>query len=82
MKLIVNHKGVQSLVVSKPDVAVLEKARGLLNLAATFLDVDQQVKDGMKFVIDHAIAIGTPQADDQTVLFDKNADDDDEQPPA
>jgi len=80
MKLIVNHKGVQSLVVSKPDAAVLEKAKPLLNLACVFFDVPVDVKNSINALICHAVAIGTPQADDQAVLFDKDADD--EQPPA
>lgn len=40
MKLVVNHRGEQSLVVSKPDAAVVAKAKPLLELAAVFFKVD------------------------------------------
>lgn len=40
MKLVVNHKGQQSLVVSKPDAAVVAKAKPLLELAAVFFKLD------------------------------------------
>lgn len=40
MKLVVNHKGQQSLVVTKPDAAIVAKAKPLLELAAVFFKVD------------------------------------------
>lgn len=84
MKLIVNHKGAQSLVVSKPDIAILEKARGLLILAATHFDLTPEAKNGIATLIDSTIAAGTKAVNEQQVLFDKDAVDDenDDQPPA
>lgn len=40
MKLVVNHKGQQSLVVSKPDAAIIAKAEPLLKLAAVFYEIN------------------------------------------
>lgn len=83
MKLIVNHKGQQSLVVSKPDVAILQKAYGLINLAATFFDVPNETRGEIAALVTDTIALGTKDVGVQQELFDKNAvDDDDDQPPA
>lgn len=84
MKLIVNHKGAQSLVVSKPDVAILQKARGLLNLAATHFGLSEETKGEIAGLFNDTIALGTKAVgEQQQELFDKNAvDDEDDQPPA
>lgn len=82
MKLIVNHRGEQSLVVSKPDVAILQKAKGLLNLAATHFGLYDESRGEIASLIDDTIALGTKAAPEQQELFDKNAvEDDDDQPP-
>ena len=85
MKLIVNHRGQQSLVVSKPDVAVLQKAHGLINLAATFFGLSNESRAEINGLIIDTVALGVKavQGEQQMELFDKNAvDDEDDQPPA
>lgn len=83
MKLIVNHKGAQSLVVTKPDVALLKKASLLLNLAATHFGLSAETKGEIAGLIADTVALGTKQiGEQQTELFDKNAIDEDDQPPA
>jgi len=83
MKLIVNHKGAQSLVVTKPDVAILQKARNLLNLAAIHFGLSNETKGEIAGLFNDTIALGTKSVgEQQTELFDKNAVDDDDQPPA
>jgi len=79
MKLIVNHRGQQSLVVSKPDAAILEKAKGLLGLAAAFYAFPDEAKRLMLTLIDSTVALARKDStDDQAGLLEAGEDD----PPA
>lgn len=79
MKLIVNHRGQQTLVVSKPDAAILEKARGLLGLATAFFAFPDESKKDMLRLIKDTIALARKDSnDDQAGLLEESEDD----PPA
>ena len=79
MKLIVNHKGEQSLIVTKPDAAVLKKSRPLIRLACMHFGVEVlQASDFIK-LLDSTIDLANKEAvDDQQGLLETSEDD----PPA
>lgn len=64
MKLIVNHKGEQSLIVTKPDAAVLKKARGLIRLAATFYGAQPEVVGAIVSLIDNCASLANKDSTD------------------
>lgn len=75
MKLIVNHKGEQKLIVSKPDAAVLEKARGLLNLAANFFEYTPEAKAAIKQLITDTLSLVNGASNEQATLLEPSEDD-------
>lgn len=76
MKLIVNHRGEQSLIVSKPDAVILEKARGLLGLAAAFFAFPDESKKLMLALVNDTIALARKDStDDQAGLLEAGEDD-------
>ena len=79
MKLIVNHKGEQSLIVTKPDAAVLKKSRPLIRLACMHFGVEVlQASDFIK-LLDSTIDLANKEAVyDQQGLLETSEDD----PPA
>jgi len=66
VKLTVNHKGEQKLIVSKPDAAVIAKAKPLLALAAVFFKLDPLDKAIVDNLCDK-IAATQVEADDAPV---------------
>lgn len=79
MKLIVNHKGEQSLIVTKPDAAVLKKSRPLIRLACMHFGIEVlQASDFIK-LLDSTIDLANKDSTDgQHELLEAGEDD----PPA
>ena len=79
MKLIVNHRGERVLVITKPDMNVLKKARELIALAAVFYKVPPATQAAIELLIDDCTALARKDSnDDQAGLLETGEDD----PPA